>query len=113
MGLMKRREFLVGILASFTAPLQGGIEVEVMEVFSSSSGPSALLVHHADERSRESFAAWLRRNSVKEILFQSPDKTLIEARIFRISLCFGRGLILLRTPKTGGRAKDVLSLRLK
>jgi hypothetical protein len=91
---------------------QGAIDVEVMEVFSS-RGPSALLVHHADEPTREAFANWLRRNSGAEILLQSRDRTPIEARIFRVSLCFGRGLILLRTPLAGIQAKDVLSVRLR
>ena len=114
MGLMKRREFLVGsILASATAPVQGGIQIEVMEVFSSSSELSALLVHHSDEPAREAFSNWLRRNSGKEIVFQPQGKNPIDARIFRVSLCFGRGLILFKTPPAGVRAKDLLSVRLK
>jgi hypothetical protein len=114
MRLMERREFLAaGILAAITAPVQSSIEVEVMEVFSSLSGPSALLVHHIDEPTREAFATWLRRNSGKEIVFQSRGKTPIDGRVFRVSLCFGRGLILSKTPQSGVRAKDRLSVHLK
>lgn len=109
--LMKRREFLGGGLLSSTARRQSAIEVEVMEVFSSSSGPSALLVHHADEPTREAFANRLQRNSGAEIVLQHRDKTPTDAWIFRVSLCFGRGLVLFRTPPAGIRAKDVLSLR--
>jgi hypothetical protein len=111
MGLMKRREFLAGGLLSGAARRQSEIEIEVMEVFSSSSGPSALLVHHADEATREAFANWLRRNTGTEIVLQQRDKTPIDAWVFRVSRCFGRGLVLLRTPLTGIRAKDVLRLR--
>ena len=51
---MKRREFLIGgALGSALATPQTTLEVEVMEVFSSSTGPSALLVHHADEATRQ------------------------------------------------------------
>ena len=109
MGLMKRREFLVGsILSSATSPVQDSMRVEVMEVFSSLSGPSALLVHHSDEPTREAFANWLRRNSGKEILFQPQGEAPIDARIFRISLCFGRGLILLKnTPKRSSRERPI------
>lgn len=110
---MKRREFLLGSLVSVRVRQQSSIQVEVMEVFSPSSGPSALLVHHADEPTREAFADWLRRNGGAEIILQSRDRTPIDARIFRVSLCFGRGLILLRVAPAGIRAKDVLSVRLR
>jgi hypothetical protein len=81
-----------------------------MEVFSSGSGPAALLVHHAEDAGREIFANWLQRNSGKQIFCGRPGKTPITARIHRVSLCFGRGLILLRGPAFGLRAKDVLSI---
>jgi hypothetical protein len=114
MGLIKRREFLAGGVLVSSTTVQNGLEVEVMEVFSSSSsGPSALLVHHRDEPTREAFANWLRINNGKDVDVQPRGKTPIDARIFRVSLCFGRGLILLKTPSIGVRAKDVLSVRLK
>jgi hypothetical protein len=108
---MKRREFLLSAALASTPGPQTFIEVEVMEVFTSSSGPSALLVHHADEATREAFAEWLRRNSGKQITVELRGKTQVEGRIFRISLCFGRGLILLNTPVLGVRPKDVLSFK--
>jgi hypothetical protein len=112
MGVMQRREFLMGgALGSTLAAPQETLEVEVMEVFSSSAGPSALLVHHADEATRETFANWLRSNSGKQITCELRSKALFTARIFRISLCFGRGLILPGTPPAGVRSKDVLRFK--
>ena len=46
----------------------------------------------------------------KKSVFQARDRTPIKARIFRVSLCFGRGLILLRTPSAGVRAIDLLKV---
>jgi hypothetical protein len=108
MGLMQRREFLVGAALASVATPQSVIDVEVMEVFSSSSGPSGLLVHHANEATRDAFANWLRSNSGKQITCVLRNKTQVSGRIFRVSLCFGRGLILLNAPSIEVRAKDVL-----
>jgi len=109
---MKRREFLIGsAMSSALASPQNTLEVEVMEVFSSSTGPSALLVHHANEATRETFANWLRNNSGRQITCELRNKTSFPARIFRISLCFGRGLILLSTPAVGITAKDILRFK--
>ena len=112
MGMMKRREFLISLTAA-SAARQDPIEVEVMEVFSSSTGPSALLVHHADERTRETFSNWMRNNAGGAIVCRVGNRTPLEGRIFRVNLCFGRGLILLRDPAAGIRAKDVLVLTSK
>ena len=112
MGMMKRREFLIGgTLGSALATPQETLEVEVMEVFSSSTGPSALLIHHVDEATRETFANWLRSNSGKQITCELRSKTTFTARIFRISLCFGRGLILVSSPAVGIAAKDILRVK--
>jgi hypothetical protein len=112
MGMMKRREFLIGgALGSALAGPQKTLEVEVMEVFSSPTGPSALLVHHADEATRETYATWLRSNSGKQITCELRSKTSFAARIFRIRLCFGRGLILLSSPSVGIAAKDILKIK--
>ena len=111
MGMMKRREFLIGgALGSPLAAPQETLEVEVMEVFSS-TGPSALLIHHVDEATRETFANWLRSNSGKQITCELRSKRSFTARIFRISLCFGRGLILVSSPAVGIAAKDILKIK--
>ena len=109
MGVMQRREFLLGTVlgSGFVQKEPDTIRVEVMEIFSASTGPSALLVHHADEARREVFANWLHTNSGRKVVCTLTNKMRIDARIFRVSLCFGRGLILLRGPAPV-RAKDVL-----
>lgn len=111
MGMMKRREFLIGtaLVSGFVQRESDAMDVEVMEVFSASTGPSALLVHHADEATREVFANWLRANSGRKVVCTLNNKMRIDARIFRVSLCFGRGLILLGEPAPV-RAKDILGI---
>jgi hypothetical protein len=86
-------------------------EVEVIEVFSASDGPSALLVHHASEGSRSTFGEWLRAHDGAGITCRLRDGTMVAGRIFRMKMCFGRGLILTLAPVTA-RAKDRMSLKL-
>lgn len=103
---MNRRKFFfswIAIEASNATP------VKVMAVFSASGGPSAFLVHHANEATRYAFGEWLRANNGKRVVCQLPDGTRVDGRIFRISLCFGRGLILTYAP-IGIRAKDILNI---
>jgi hypothetical protein len=110
MGLITRREFIIsGALGGPMQQKADTIRVEIMEVFMPTSGPSALLVHHAGEATRETFANWLRVHSGSAVVCTLPDKARIDARIFRVSACFGRGLILLREPASL-RAKDILNI---
>ena len=112
MGLMKRRAFLFGGLLASTSPgLQATPDVRVMEVFSSANGPSALLVHHADEATRDAFANWLRNNSGRQVTCELRESTRFAGRIFRMRLCFGRGLILFSRPVNGVQPNDILRLR--
>ena len=69
-----------------------------MEVFSASEGPSAVLVHHASESGRSAFAEWLRTNSGRRIVCRLHSGAAVDGRIFRVRMCFGRGLILARAP---------------
>ena len=80
-----------------------------MEVFSSSDGPSACLVHHASEDTRIEFGEWLRSNNGANIALRLRDGTAVNGRIFRVSMCFGRGLILTRVP-IAVRSKEVLKI---
>jgi len=80
-----------------------------MEVFSSTSGPAALLGHHGDEAARETFANWLRTNSGITVVCSLSNGAKVNGRIFRVRLCFGRGLILLREP-AAVRANDILAI---
>jgi hypothetical protein len=104
--VITRREFFLGWIAQ-ERPV--GIEVEVIEVFSASEGPSAVLIHHASEAGRNRFAEWLRANDGERIIFRLRNGTTVDGRIFRVKMCFGRGLILTSTP-VATRAKDRASI---
>jgi hypothetical protein len=93
--VLSRREFFLGWLVQGRPP---GVEVEVIEVFSASEGPSAFLVHHASESGRIAFGEWLRAHDGVAISFRSRTGTAFNGRIFRVRMCFGRGLILTRAP---------------
>src|SRR5262245_22053444 len=101
---MTRRQFFLGwILQAKSVPLQ----IQVIEVFSTPGGPSAFLVHHASNATRTVLAEWLRRNSGAAVVCRLSNGTEIHGRIFRVGMCFGRGLIL-TTEAVPIRAKDVL-----
>jgi hypothetical protein len=95
--VINRREFFLGwFVQNRPAP----VEVEVMEVFSASYGPSAFLVHHASESARNAFGEWLRAHNGFPITCRSRTGTAFDGRIFRVRMCFGRGLILTHAPIT-------------
>jgi len=103
---MTRREFFFGLMFQKKPTT---LQVQVMEVFSDSNGPSALLVHHANEATRNAFAEWLHRNDGAAIVCTAQRGTRIRGRIFRVRMCFGRGFVL--TTSSGPiqiRPKDVL-----
>jgi hypothetical protein len=103
---MNRREFLF----SWTIPqLKSGLSLEVIEIFSSPDGPSALLVHHANEATRNAFSEWLRANDGKSVLCRTGAGAPIDGRVFRVRLCFGRGLILTRS-RPSIREKEILNI---
>ena len=104
--VMNRRQFFL------TWIVQGrstSLEVEVIEVFSASDGPSGLLVHHASEAARTAFGEWLRAHDGARIACRFRSGTTIDGRIFRVRMCFGRGLILTRT-SVAIHPKDVLTI---
>jgi hypothetical protein len=92
---ISRREFLLGWTLQSRS---NSVEVEVMEAFAASDGPSAFLVHHANEAARNAFAAWLRAHDGTRINCRLPDGTTSDGYIFRVKMCFGRGLVLTRAP---------------
>jgi hypothetical protein len=104
--VISRRGFL---LSWFVQNRPATVEVEVMEAFSTSGGPSALLVHHATEAERNAFGVWLRTHDGALIVCRLPAGTAVHGQIFRVKMCFGRGLILTRTP-VAIRPKDVLHI---
>lgn len=101
---MTRREFVLRWIFQNRA---ASIEAEVIEVFSRSDGPSAFLVHHASESGRNAFGEWLRAHDGARVSCRLQDGSTVDARIFRVRMCFGRGLILTRAP-VAIRAKDVI-----
>jgi hypothetical protein len=101
---MTRREFFLGSLFQNRI---ASIAVEVIEVFSGSEGPSALLAHHISQATRNTFGEWLRAHDGAYITCRLRDGTSVRAQIFRVKMCFGRGLILTPTPASI-RVKDVL-----
>jgi hypothetical protein len=103
---VNRREFLLWwTLRSRSV----SVEVEVMEAFATSDGPSAFLVHHANEAARNAFGAWLRAHDGMHINCRLPDGTTTDGYVFRVKMCFGRGLVLTRAP-IAIRPKDRLSI---
>jgi hypothetical protein len=70
----------------------------VVEVFPGSEGPSAFLVHHANDAARNAFGAWLRAHDGARVICRFPDGTAANGQIFRVKMCFGRGLVLTRAP---------------
>ena len=85
----------------------GSIEVEVMEVFATSNGPSAVLIHHANEAMRHTFSEWLHSNNGTPVICRSRNGVRIDGRLFRMKMCFGRGLIITNLPVTI-RPREVL-----
>ena len=115
---LTRRAFVWGLPLSRPLFLPGwtsqvsrstNLQVEVMEVFLSADGPCALLVHHANEATRDEFSRWIRANSGARVECQLPNGTRVDTRIFRVSQCFGRGLLLTRA-RVAVKAKDILSI---
>jgi len=91
---MNRRSFLTFFLKTHAG--SSAVSVSVLEVFGSEY-PLALLVHHADERNRTEFAQWLRAQPEKAIRIVSINGQGVRGTMFRVRMCFGRGLILLET----------------
>jgi hypothetical protein len=89
---VSRREFLL----SWTIPRQAiqPVTVEVLEVFDAGNGPSGLLVHQSGPDSREAFSAWLHNSDGLLVRLRTPEGAAYTGRIFRVKMCFGRGLLL-------------------
>ena len=58
--------------------------VEVLEVFKSGTGPSALLVHHAGPEWRQDFSKWLHEFEGASIRLRTPAGASAGGRIFRV-----------------------------
>jgi hypothetical protein len=83
--------------------------VRVLETFTRGGTTMAVLVNHADDASRKTFAEWLqaRPSSVVRIRNNAGEETA--ASFFRVRMCFGRGFILFNKPITV-REGDTLTI---
>ena len=87
----------------------GSLRVSVLETFAMNEKVSAVLVNHASPAERDQFAQWLQTHprSVVQIRNKAGEQTA--AAIFRVRMCFGRGLLLLNQPIIV-REGDVLTI---
>jgi hypothetical protein len=103
---MSRRLFFSLLLVR---PRQSvSLRVAVLETFAMNGKVSAILVNHAEPLERDQFARWLQAHprSVVRIRNNAGEETA--ASIFRVRMCFGRGLVLLNQPITV-RQREVLT----
>jgi len=85
------------------------LRVVVLETFDIGGACTAALVHHAEPATRDRFAQWLRAHPRNAIRVRSKTGEEVSATIFRVRMCFGRGLILLEKP-IPIRERDVLTV---
>jgi hypothetical protein len=72
------------------------IRIAVLETFKINDSSAALLVHHAEPETRDVFAKWLQAHTSATIRIRRQGGE-VTATIFRVRMCFGRGLILLKS----------------
>ena len=77
------------------------MNVEVLEVFQRAPGPCAVLVHHSGSELRQDFSTWLHRFDGAQIGLRTSDGRATPGRIFRVKMCFGRGLLLMPSAVNG------------
>jgi len=94
--IFNRRKFLFLFFARPARPTS--IQVAVLETFAAGRDASAALVHHADDATRDAFARWLQANPKTAIQVRDPVGHEMSATIFRVRMCFGRGLIVFEKP---------------
>jgi hypothetical protein len=104
---VNRRHLLYLLLVR--PPQSTALQVSVLEVFTIDDKTRAILVNHASESSRNQFAQWLQANPKARLRIRRTTGEETEATIFRVRMCFGRGLILLGQPITI-REGEVLTL---
>jgi len=105
---LNRRIFLSGLL--FAGPRRvASLEVEVLETLGLDEKSVAIVVHHSDPKSREQFAKWLQSNPKTTVHVRTNNGFVTPASIFRVRMCFGRGLILFSQP-IQVRERDLLTI---
>lgn len=93
------------------------IECEVIETspvykcnISELNGTKWLLIHHLHIKDRKRLSDWLKTNSGKQVIF-IKDKKKVSGILFRVSNCFGRGLLIYKADITAHK-HDVIRLLL-
>jgi hypothetical protein len=105
---MSRRVFFASLLLAKSAQSKT-IRVAVLETFTSAAGAMALLVHHENTKTRDIFAEWLQKHSRADVRIRSDHEQESTAKIFRVRMCFGRGLVLLEKPLPI-KERDILTI---
>jgi hypothetical protein len=91
---MSRRGFFASLLLGH--PTQAtSFEVVVLETFGLDQQISAVLVHHSEPAARNQFARWLQTHPKSVVRIRRNNGKEVSATMFRVRMCFGRGLILL------------------
>jgi hypothetical protein len=105
--IFNRRTFFSLLLAR---PAQAtSLQVAVLEKFEMDSGPSAVLVHHANAATRDAFAAWLQTHPKAAVRVRTISGQEVPATVFRVRMCFGRGLIFFEK-SVRLQKRDILTL---
>jgi hypothetical protein len=105
---MNRRTFFASLL--MTRPAQPtSFEVLVLEAFGLGAQTSAVLVHHSAPVARDQFARWLQTHPGSAVRVRRKDGMEIPAKMFRVRMCFGRGLILFER-QVQVRERELLSI---
>ena len=101
---LNRRVFFSALL--FPGPTRApSLEVEVLETFDVDRKSLAILVHHADEASRQTFARWLQNNPKSTARVRTRAGFETHVSVFRVRMCFGRALILPQEPIATSRGE--------
>jgi hypothetical protein len=95
---INRRQLLFLLLVR--PPQSTSLQVAVLETFVIEDKTRAILVNHGNPASRDQFARWLQAHPQSSIRIRRSTEPEAEATIFRVRMCFGRGLILLDKPMT-------------
>jgi hypothetical protein len=105
---INRRVFFSALL--FTRPAQTtSLRVVVLETFGFNKGAVGVLVRHAEPATREHFAQWLQTHPKQAIRIRSKNGEEVPATIFRLRMCFGRGLILIEQ-RVQIHERDILTM---
>jgi hypothetical protein len=104
---INRRQLLWLLLVR--PPQSTPLQVSVLETFVMEDKTRAILVNHGSPSSRDQFARWLQAHPRSNIRIRDKAGEEGEATMFRVRMCFGRGLILLKQPMTI-REGDVLTI---